>query len=598
MFTYHLNKMKPNCKSPTFNQPFKWIVLLLSVSMFGNVQCKLLKWKSNNKSLVEIKSRIQAPMGVAFIEVGSGRVRNVPKVKVTFIDSSGFVMSSNGIPVKTIEVSRVMSIGLSPKARFSTERPYLFFIRAEAEGYMTNVAPVVVTADVPGYIPIFMAKLDNLPPGNGLAADARNISGLSGGTFQKEQRVEARSVATGPNISLTIPGGTQLFYANRKKYDKNSVSYRLLCGNPLDSAANRVFPGGFQVNDALNEEGQRIVSASNPSFFTSAGWFSFEMTDDKGESINEFNQAIKVEMAIPAKVIGLNGAAIKVGDRIPLWSMRNETGQWRREGAVIVEAANNGLKATFNVTHLSTWNLDFSSGTCPAPISVAYTNSEFPNQYYTEYIREDNGNILKSAQVNLSNPPGSPLQMLRVPTFNARLLVRNGNDVRSNLRGRSTVLNCNSTGNQLGLLGSAAFPCVQFRMFINPGQRALCGPSLWYKEGCDPSTGYFFHAGSLVEGFANVPSSGASSECFELRFTTSGPVQEIVMSFNILYGSPDGSIVNGDGEATINGVAIPGSPDFTYSYIFSPGTSPTNPCSRSLDLTINPGAITGLTGCN
>jgi len=584
--------MEATEKTPFFRKPVIWLFLIAAISLLFLQQCRRKKYP-----IVEIKSPIQAPMGVAFIEVGGASIRNVPKVKVTFIDSSGFVMSSNGIPLKSIQVSGVISIGLSPKARVSIENPYLFYIRAEADGYMTNIAPVVVTANVPGYVPIFMAKLNNLPPGNGLVSSVNNISGISDGTVQRDERIEAKSEASGPNISISISKGTQLYYQNKKPYDKEKLSYRLLSGSPLDSVANRVFPGGFEVNNAVDQREKRIASPANPSFFTSAGWFSLEMSDDEGQIVDGFSQPVVIEMSIPEKVLGTNSTPVKIGDSIPLWSMNRETGQWKAEGLAIALAdGNGGMKTVFNITHLSSWNLDFTSGTCPSgnplgSISVNYTNSEFSGQYYSEFIREDNGAVLKKGQVDLS--PGTPMKVLRVPDLGlttAKIYVHNGQDVGYPLRGRSTPLTCSSPNNSLGIPGSPAFPCVQFCFTNNPGELCLCGPSLWYQEGCGTS-GYLFHAGNLQNGLANVPSTGSSTECLELRFTSTDPIpKEIIMKFRIVLSGSGQTDVSGD--AIIDGTTIQDAFTFDYSQI-----PVSNFCNKKIKVTINPGAITGIPSC-
>jgi len=582
-----------------FNKKNTW-------KFFISIICLLLVLQCKKPPIVEIKSAIKAPIGVAFIEVSNASIRNVPKVRVKFIDPDDVVMSSNGIPLQSIQVSGVMSIGLSPKARFSAEKPYLFYIQAEADGYMANLAPVVVTTNSSIYVPVFMAKLSDLPIGRGLITSVNEIIGISEGTIQRDEKIEAKSDTSGPNIRISISKGTKLYYQNKKPYDKEKLFYRLLCGNPIDSAANRVFPGGFEVNDAVNQQGERIASAQNPSFFMSAGWLSLEMNSEEGQIVDGFDRPFVVEMSIPEKVIGPTSIPVKVGDIIPLWSLNSQTGRWKTESqTTIVADGNTSMKTVFTITHLSTWNLDFKTGTCASSISVSYLNNDFPIQYYSEYIREDNGTVLRSRQVNLENPPGSPLIILRVPDISpstARIYVHDGIDLSSRLRGRSTPLTCTSSNNTLGLLGSTAFPCVQFHFFINPGQIPLCNVSLWYKESSTPN--YFFHAGglqdnsgSLQDGIANVPSSGLSTENLELRFIN-GLSQQVVLSFDILYGSPENTLIPGLGEASIGGVPISGSPDFTYNYIISSGsTSP--PCSKKVDITINSIAITtGINTCS
>jgi len=84
---------------------------------------------------------------------------------------------------------------------------------------------------------------------------------------------------------------------------------------------------------------------------------------------------MKLNPNITNFVIGTN---IKAGDTVPLWSLTEETGQWKSEGNVTITNDGSGnLVANFETSHLCCFNLDWSwavtghpYGTCFHPLTV------------------------------------------------------------------------------------------------------------------------------------------------------------------------------------------------------------------------------------
>ena len=550
------------------------------------------------QAIVEIKSTIQAPTGVAFIEVKDGTRQNVTgRIKVTFIDSAGMVMSANGVPLTTIDITSVMSIGLSPNAKLSVDKPYLFYIKVESEGYATNIKPVVITQNTAYYIPIYMVKLDALPSGNGLAATVGTTSAL----IDNNQTIVAGTGAQ--SFRLTIPEGTRFSVAGKEINSESKLSYYLLRGNALDSSANLAFPGGFEVVKAMNETGKEIVNPIAPAYFTTAGWFTMELKDETGQKIDGFSKPVEVEMPINNRVKNpITQAVVKAGDRIPLWSMNEQTGVWIKNGeTTVVDAGGGQLKTKYSINHLSTWNLDFLQNGCNAgtQITVSYNNApginDFNGSYFSEYIRESDG-LVVGTNPNLSiTSGGSPLILLRAAA-NSRLYVHEGNDVASLLKGRTTVLTCGGIGT-LGLVGSNSYPCVDLEFTVQtdgvPTDRFLCSSAVWYKQGTCAS-GYLYNAGITVDGKVKIFSEAINQECLELKFSTTEAVpREIRLTLNIPYSNPSTVFTPATGSVYI-GAGAP--TNFTYQYLVSStGATPPN-CGKKVQIVLV-NAVVGIPTC-
>jgi hypothetical protein len=394
------------------------------------------------------------------------------------------------------------------------------------------------------------------------------------------------------------------------------LSFYLLRGNALDSAANLAFPGGFEVVKAIDDTGRVIVNPTNPSYFTTAGWFSMELKTETGKKVDAFSKPFDVEMPINRNVVNPNtNLAVKVGDKIPIWSMNNKTGVWKKEGEAMVFDAGGGLlKTKYSIKHLSDWNLDFLQNGCNAgtAITVKYNippgGIDFNGSYFSQYIRESDGVTVSNTNLpilSLGSVPvgGNTLTLLRAAA-NSRLYVHEGNDINSPiggintaLRGRTTLLNCGGQGT-LGLIGSNnIFPCVDLEFKVRDGgiDKHLCNSAVWYKEGSCAS-GYLFHSGETAIGLVKVFSDANNTQCLELRFTTTETVPRAIrLTFSIPYSNPSTVFTPSTGDVYIGGSAS-SSGTFNFEYLASnSGLNPPN-CGKKVQIIITNG-VSGVPTC-
>jgi hypothetical protein len=567
--------MKQNERVVPFSKGRNCIYLLTAILMFILLQqCKCKKY------VVEIKQKVIAIHGIAFLDVNNAVPKNVRNVKVTLIDPEKMVLSSNGIAFETVELaSGVMSIGLSAKAQINRERPYRFTIRAEADGYMTNIRSIVITDSSSDYVPIYMAKLDSLPA-SGLASSLGKLT-VSGGVFTQDQVLSA--ALPNPNVSpltIKISKGTQVLYDDRPVETKDSLSFRLLFGIPRDTNANRVFPGGFVVTDAIDANGKRLSSAANPIFFTTAGWFSMEMNVGKTR-VNGFSKPLDVEIPIADTVINpTTQKPIQAGDTIPFWSLDNRTGAWRIESnAQIVASTNGGLKADVRISHLSTFNLDdWSGNTCDIDLTFSATDFPGPN-YLTEYINTLTQSVVMAKKVDFTTPP--TLHILRIPkTSEGIVYVHDGVDVTSKLLGISvvpppgTTLKCLPTQTSGASLKLTSTPglciLVRFEVFDGTTTTTLCQNNAWLQN---PNTAqYWTHVGNLNNGEVTIPripqTGSLGTQSIQLWYAKSGG-GSIDLKFDMNFDNSGIATVT-YGGFTWMGTAV------TFS------VSDTGPCSSAL----------------
>lgn len=570
--------MQPKAKMLSFSKPINWALWIITTFMlFTFHQCKCRTEKDKAPAVV-IKSRIKAPHGIAFIDVNDAIPTNVSKVKVTLIDPGKMVVSSNGIAFQTVELTGgVMSVGLLPRAEFSVQNPYRFSIRAEAEGYMTNIRSFVITDSMPNYVSVYLAKIVGSGLPSGLAASAGNINTVSGGVFTQDQVL--RAALDNRNIdplTIRIPKGTQLLYGDRPIKDTGAVSFRLLFGKPRDRNANLAFPGGFEVTDAIDENGKRIAGPANPLFFATAGWFSMEMNIGKA-GVDGFSNPITVEIPIADTVINpATQQVVKAGDKIPFWSLNHSTATWRLESNTEIIAAGDGrLKVNLSIRHLSSFNLDYwDETTCN--ISVPFNTVDFSGLRYSEFIDQANvplrGKVVNFSEIPAGRTSPSPLEILRVPTRiisaanPGKLFVHRSTDPYSPLIGGSRDLTCTGSSS-LDKLSSAAFPSVAIRFERGGSGTLVVNNTLWHKP--EASAPRWINVGNLEAPVLAIPHDATIiTQQLQLWYTNNAG-NAVTLTFNMNF-TASGTGASGEkieGGATSAFV-------FDYSVVSpGPGTS-------------------------
>lgn len=555
-------------------------------------------------SRIVIKEPIKAPHGIAFIDV-NGAYNNVQKVKVTLIDPEKMVVSSNGVSFGSVDVTGgVMSIGLSSKASFSVEKPYRFFIRAEAEGYMTNIRTVMITEDAPNFIPVFMTKLDDLPP-SGLAASVGSIANVVDGILQQPDTLRAIPRGDpGSMMTIAMPKGVQFLCGGKPVEAKGPLSFRLLQGMPRDSNANRVFPGGFTVSDAFDENGGALADPSSPGFFTTAGWFTMEMNIGNS-GVDGFSEPLVAEMPIDKNMINPEtNALVKPGDKLPLWSMDDRTGIWKREETLSVEeTTGGGLKIRFPVRHLSTFNADWMGPLCStgtARIDVNYTYDAanaagFGGNRYARLLSRADGSEIMAKTINFDNT--GTLQIIRVPDgISTQLLVHRGSTFIEPLQGSTGPMSCPSSGNALALIGGAPAGCTLLEFVTGATADPVvnqCNNSVWTKNNCADGSPFLFEG--IINADGNVTTvSYPANKCVRLWFlNNSAAADEIFLQFTINYGIP----VLGPGDTPPTGTITTNAAGGPYSFDYwKENMPPGSTCSTRIRVRI-PAALVSGNGC-
>lgn len=465
------------------------IALILLIIFFIYKYCK----QPDNKAQFELNEPIQAPVALAFIDANRYLNTNIPTAKITLIDPDSMVVTSNGLPFKEITVDGgIMSLGLKLKATYSREKPYRFIIKVEAPGYSTNYRSILITENKPHYVPVFLAKTDDLPEG---------MAGFQGALAVNNSTSLADLVLkplypgnVGASVRVEIPKGT-LFFHDDCLIDKavDSIDYRFSYGTPASIAAGRTFPGGPLVTDAVDRNGQPIATPASPFYFASAGWMNMEMNVG-GNEVNRFSQPITLKIPISNALSNPNTQQpYQVGDKVDTWSL-GANGVWQQDSIVTVKEDAAGKYAELKVNHLSTWNLDFKTDACSTPLNINYTYSGVmsPIPYYCELIRAQGGVAFgitgastATNTLEFTNPSGSH-QIINAPANTDVEFIVHDNPTAPG----TTPLVSSGVFTTCASPGSITIPTAQtpqsvnmtFEVMVQGDTHPVCNNTLWFKE--------------------------------------------------------------------------------------------------------------------
>ena len=173
--------------------------------------------------------------------------------------------------------------------------------------------------------------------------------------------------------TLNIPAGTALTAADGSAITgaitANVVSYASTQDNAL-----MAFPGGFSVNVAGTDPDTGTSSGTGTGNFISGGFVAFNLVDSTGKTVKNFSQPVTTTITVPKGTLNPDtGVEVAVGESLPIYSYDEVAGAWSKEksGTVTATDAQGNYVLTFQVTHLSYWNMDWHySAVCNASLNV------------------------------------------------------------------------------------------------------------------------------------------------------------------------------------------------------------------------------------
>jgi len=267
-----------------------------------------------------------------------------------------------------------LPLSLLSTAQPSATNPVTFNVSAQIPGFAPVVQTVTITSDTATIVDV--AAIEYANPAKG-SATFTNQLGLTDGTSSGATINVPSSAGMVESASVTIPAGTQMLDKGGNLIDAARLTSNIVDYSAVSPTSYGAFPGGFSPTNVVDASGNQ-VNGGNAINFVSAGLLSIKMTAD-GTPVRHFSKPLQVSMKLDPNTTNLTtGSNIQAGDVVPLWSLTEETGQWKSEGNVTITSDNSGnLLANFQTSHLCCFNLDWTwtikghpYGTCFTPLRV------------------------------------------------------------------------------------------------------------------------------------------------------------------------------------------------------------------------------------
>jgi hypothetical protein len=285
-----------------------------------------------------------------------------------------------------------LSIALKEGTLVSEANPVKFHVVAHKDGYFSNSVAIVMTSPGTEHHVVAMVDYNNTPDGVAAVEDNSIDTDASGATTAPIVIETPVPVSQGQATiaKVSVPAGTIL-----KDKDgvvvTGAVSTKMAYFNNVDETSRESFPGGFTA-----DLGDSTVQ------FTTAGFVALEMTTAGGKEIKNFGSPIAMTMEIPAGSKDNNGNLIVAGSEMPIWSYNPNTGEWTSESTETVSTNGQGkLEVTFQMTHLSYWNMDFFGSTCFQGATLSITSNYTTNNYVKVKFYDGNDQLIKTSYKNI-----------------------------------------------------------------------------------------------------------------------------------------------------------------------------------------------------
>ncbi|MCC5935398.1 MAG: hypothetical protein JJU35_14215 [Balneolales bacterium] len=264
----------------------------------------------------------------------------------------------------------------------SQSNPVQFVIVARAEGYITTTQPVLINQRGSNNVEIIMVRRENLPQGvsGGTASNIGTAIPATGTTT--EILIDSGTLGRDIPATVRIPEGTLLFGAGGEALG-GTLASDIFHFNSTDEQSLQSFPGGFSARisnfgdlAAASRQPAALLNTQDESvYFTTGGFLSLDITAD-GVPVRAFSQPVDISMELDENVFNESGSPVEAGSEVPIWSYDTDTGKWTFESYVQIDAAKNGgLRLTFQVQHLSWWNIDWYGPNCVYGTQVNLLNS-------------------------------------------------------------------------------------------------------------------------------------------------------------------------------------------------------------------------------
>lgn len=400
------------------------LALLGGVLLFSVSACKKAVNPIENLNLIIDYNIIKTTLDVQLVDATTGRILNSEASQGAYVKYSGpdedAVVDVLGVrPTdKKFGVSRgLTTLALVPNAPYepSPEDAVNFNVIAHVQGYLVSSKEVNITQKGRNFVSISLVPLSN-PPSGVFVRQEPNAATTQAGRVVAPGSV----VVPGGSARVTIPEGMLIRDSGGNPLS-GSLDVTLVRFSNTDPQSIAAFPGGLLPTVT------RLDGSTTNGMMYSGGFVAIEIKDANGNIAATFEDGkLGLITLIDAQTYNpITKTNIAVGDVVPLWSLNENTGVWKEEGAATALMLEGSLHFEVELSHLSYYNFGWLQGTvCENSSPFQFTtNVPLTGPFLIKgYVYRQDDNVListivvwvESAQSTFTTyaPAGVPLRIV------------------------------------------------------------------------------------------------------------------------------------------------------------------------------------------
>lgn len=305
--------------------------------------------------IVDTAPLSKAPVLVQFVNANQNSTTALPSSFTVSITGTGasLVQIDGGGTNFTVK-GGLLPLSLIKAANPTPTNPITFNIYAVIPGFAPLSQTVTVTSN--NISTLKMSLVEFASPADGTTAAVKQTALTAG--VSPAITIATNTTANMPQTAtISIPAGTQMMDVNGNAISATTLNSNVVQYGTAKQTSLSAYPGGFNPTNVLNINGAPINGGVH---FVPAGSITIDMTAD-ATPVSKFSKPLPVSFELQSTLTNfITGKTIAVGDTIPLWSMNQNTGQWKLEGkATVAKNTAGNLAANFTISHLTVYDLDW-----------------------------------------------------------------------------------------------------------------------------------------------------------------------------------------------------------------------------------------------
>jgi hypothetical protein len=403
--------------------------------------------------------------------------------------------------------SGVITVGVTPKAVPTAGKPVSFQVMVRGNGYEAQNIPVRIAVDqFTQVLSVTMLKTGARTNVTTVVSKETPLA-EDGVTTTATTVVTPVSTTVAQTTSVSVDAGTQMSDASGKVLTGGSLLIRTTHYDAKNPESIGLFPGGsLSAPDVVAEDG-----TTGSAFFMPAGFANVQMFVN-GVEVKTFNKPIQVSIQVdPTFKPQATGQAVKVGDRLSIYSYEVTTGKFSFEtNGTVIRDANGKLAVSFPISHLTVFVVGdvLNTTACVAPTVtfIAPWLGENTQPVKVEILNGDGSRVLGVRDVVMSN--GLVYKVEGLPAVSVILRTKNTN---GDLLGQVEIFDpCAGGPVNATLLQPAGSTVDYITLVLNvncPGKGLIIVPNfdLFYKPTGDREAQYQL-LGTAVNGMLKTTS--------------------------------------------------------------------------------------------